>query len=166
MPRGSRKGVDLLPIREVEIVAGDNLAANTQITWLAQVIENVNSNEDYGSGSIKGLRVALQVFPGAQISIGPRCVVMILPSGMTVPSVVTAAEVKQAERFIWGEKALMPIGDPTATNLWAAELLLKTARRFHSGDLLTFVLINEDPGTAYGAAVDAYILGRVYVTED
>lgn len=166
MPRGSRKGVDLLPLYEVETTTLDALAADGTATMMDQAIENVNSNEDYGSGSIKGLRVYCQVKPEAVIEFPPRLTFMIIPSGMTAPTVKTNAARKQNERFIWGDVSLAPYSDPAATSIWWAKLHLKTARRFHSGDRLLVQVANDDPAVAFGAAAVGFVIGRAYVTED
>ncbi len=167
MPRArSGKGVDLLPILEVDVGVLDALAADAQATLLAQTIENVNSLEDYGSGSIKGLRLRVMVKPEAVIEYPPRLIVLILPSGMSTPSLITKALMKQNERFIWGDISLAPYSDPTANTIWWADLHLKTARRFHSGDVMSFVVHNTDPAVAFGAQGSGYMSGRAYVSED
>lgn len=166
MARRSKKGVDLFVIRDIETTAVDALAANAAATMVDDVIENVNSNEDYGSGSIKGLRADFVVKPEAVIEFPPRLVVMIIPSGMTVPAVTTAGQRKQNERFCWGDIIMGSKTDPSATSIWFATLHLKTARRFHSGDKLAIVIVNEDPAVSFGAAAVAYTYLKAYVTED
>lgn len=166
MARAKRKGVDLMPIIDVELGTLDGLAASAQATIYSSVIENVNSGEDYGSGSIKGLQLAVTIKPEAVVEMPPRITVLITPSGMTVPTVVTAAAVKQNERFMWGQFQVFPYADPTAATVWFGSLRLKTARRFHSGDVLTILCTNDDPATAFGAAAVGMVFGRAYVTED
>ena len=166
MPRSKRKGVDLFVLRDIETTALDSLAANTQATLIGQTIENVNSGEDYGSGSIKGLRMDVQVKPEAIVEFPPRLAVVITPSGMTVPQFVTAGNRKQNERFAWGDIVLKPYADPSTATIWHASLHLKTARRFHSGDVLSVLLVNEDPAVAFGAAAVGYTFLKAYVTED
>ena len=167
MVRHGRKGVDLFIDREIEQSALDSLAGNAQATLRATVIENVSTNENYGSGSIKGLRANFAVKPEAAIEFPPRITMMVLPAGMTVPTVITAGNRKQQERFCWGDKVLQTNGATPATdNLWEAELHLKTARRFHEGDLLTSVLVNEDPNIAFGAAAVGYVFLKAYVSSD
>lgn len=165
MPK-SRGKQDLIPIRELEEAALDALAAASQATVFDMVLENPNTNENYGSGSVKGLRVYIHVKPEAILEMPPKAVILVLPSGMTVPSVKTAAEMKQSERFLWGDLALGTYADPDASTVWWGRLHLKTARRYHEGDRLVFVISNEDAAVAFGAAAIGYIQGRVYVSVD
>lgn len=166
MPRTKRKGVDLMPIFGIEQTTLDGLASNVQATLLNATIENVNTSEDYGSGSIKGLFLDVMIKPEAVIEIPPHIVVSIYPSGMSVPDLGTGALLKANERFMWGTLVLQTATDPAATNLWQGHLNLKTARRFHSGDKLTIVMENNDPNVAFGAAAVGFIFGRAYVSED
>lgn len=158
--------MDLLVIRDSEVAAVDALAADTQATLVDQAIENVATNEDYGSGSIKGLRADFVVNPEADLESPPRMVIMILPTSMTVPQIGSALERKASERFCWGDKVLMISAVRGATTMWQGALHLKTARRFHSGDRLVVVLSNEDVAVAFGAAATAYTFVKAYITED
>lgn len=155
-----------MPIFAREQTTLDSLGTTAQATLLNATIENVNTSEDYGSGSIKGLRLDFVIKPEAIIEMPPHVVVMILPSGMSVPDVGSNALIKQNERFIWGTLVLRAWTDPAATSIWSGQLHLKTARRFHSGDKLTVVIENNDPAVTFGAAAVGYMFGRVYVSED
>ncbi len=167
MPRGrGGKGVDLFVIEASEQSVLDSLASGAQATLVNATIENVSTSEDYGSGSVKGLRIDVVIKPEAIIEFPPRLCVMILPSGMSVPSVTSAALRKASERFCWGDYVMDALTDPAATSIWKAKMHLKTARRFHSGDKFTLVVVNEDPNVAFGAAAVGYTFGKAYVTED
>lgn len=158
--------MDLLILSEFEQTTLDNLGAASQATMMTSPIENVNSNEDYGSGSVKGLRLDMFIKPEAILEAPPRATVMITPSGMTIPTVVLQGARKQNERFCWGDIVLSPYSDPAATSLWWANLHLKTARRFHSGDVISVVIVNNDGNVAFGAGAVGYGMLKAYVTED
>lgn len=160
--------MDWYPISDDVAVA--SLLADSQATVLDAEIENRNTGVAYGSGAIVGVRIWMSVKPEALIEAAPHFHVMIVPAGLTIPTLNTDAQLKQNELFHWFMGMLdAPSGDPTTASVWAlrpSPLRIRTARRFNQADRFVVVMHNTDESVAFGAGARASVLVDAYVRED
>lgn len=141
-----------------------SLGAAGQGTLVDEAIQSPITNASYDAGALVGLRLWVSVYPNAVIIAPPRLVGMILPNGISVPSVLTHATRKQQEGYIWFQGQMRHAGVAGATTPFHFETMLRSARKFPVGGRFVIVLIN-DGATAYAAtAVGTYTLDS-YVRE-
>lgn len=138
-----------------------SLAADAQVTIADVPLDHPGSGEDYGPGAIVGLRVRMYVSAAAALLGQPKIVVLVEPQGLAVPTVNTAATLKQNEKYVWGVFS-MSEQPGSSSNRWHIEIAPRTARRFEPGDRLVLVLVNHGAtafaaGAAEGYVIDAYL---------
>ena len=157
--RGGGSGVDWLPASAYR-VAMNATATDAQITILDQVAENLSNSQDYGSGALVGLRAWLGMYAGTAQLAPSEFVILVLPSGMAVPTVVTGANKKANERFIWA-MGLFELRGTATTEIQMRYLELGSSRKFDQGDRLIVVFVNRGVATAAtgvgSALVDIYV---------
>lgn len=164
-PRAKRASVDWYCPESSSSVA--SLASGAQVTAMDAVINNLSSSTPYGSGALVGLRLWSRVDAAALAEMPPSFVLLMLPTGMTVPTLLTAADRKAAEKYIWAigffEHSTVQ-GGGAGSGLFL-NLQLGSVRRFDMNDRIVLVLVNED-ATAFGAGAQHRTLVDAYVRED
>ena len=146
-----------------------SLASGATVAVIDDVLEHPTSGEDYGPGTLVGLRVSMTVRPEADLEASdPYVVGCLLPTGLATFNPLTQAVRLQNRRYIWWVMT-MQTQEPTgvaAVYRFSSELggwlHMATTRKFDRGDRFVVMLVNVD-GAAFGAgaegtyAVDGYI---------
>lgn len=165
--RTAKRGTKWFPIDEVEESTLDALAAGGAGALCAVEIEDRGTGNAYTRGAIVSFRLWADVKPEAAIEMMPNLHVFILPAGESIPSIASAAAIKQAEHFHWAQKPFTTMGAiPAADNMWSVFLEITTARRFRQGDKFYVLVHNRDPSVAFGAAAVGSIVVDAYVVTD
>jgi len=157
-------------LNEGRISAAGTLAADAQEVVIDAALEHPGTNEDYGPGALEGLRLTVQGEPGNTTMLtAPTMVVLLLKVGAAVPTVNTAATLKQAEDqvFLMGKAELAAQGSMAAGTVrpsWIYQANPRTSRRFERGDRLVVVVVNRDGGTwsnphTYAWSIEGYAVG-------
>jgi hypothetical protein len=111
---------------------------------------------------MSGLRIIAHLAP-LVVDVGhTEVVVLVLPTGLAVPTVNTVATLKANERFIWLRGSTELLVPPSATvGIEVFEANPATKRRYEINDRLVMVLINRSnavwgAGSAITGVVDVY----------
>lgn len=134
--------------QEGSIITAAVLAAGAQETETQHQLEHPTTSEDYGSGTLEGLRLTVTIDPGAaDINIPPEVVFLKVPLGGSVPTINTNASMKANEDKIWlvgKAKHVLKAAAGSLRAMFVYEANPKTARTFQKGDTFTVVVINRD----------------------
>ena len=160
---GARKTTIWFPVLTATGTAFDLIANSAQATAFDFAIEHPGTAQDY-SGAIFGVRIWASPYEAMTGALQLQLVLMKLPQGLSIPSVTTAATLKQNEQYIWAQTLRDFQSGITSPGPSQDTLLMElaSARRFAAGDRLVMVGINRGP--AGGATqelffqVDAYIM--------
>jgi len=140
-----------------------SLAAGAAVTALDAAISDAKTSQAYGAGVLVGLRAWITVYSGNAPLGAVEAYCMILPTGMAVPALLTEANRKTAERYLWWSAQITYTA--ASTTLFQREIVLKSVRRFDTADRLVLVVINR--GTAaFSAAGACDTMIDAYVRED
>ncbi len=137
-----------------------NLAAGAQGTAFTGEIENAMSGVALPPGTVVGLRLWARLYMAAAINLPPRICALIVPAGMAVPTVITAANLKANEKYLWFVAQMRHSYDAQHAFV---DVEIGSSRRFDAGDQLVFVVVNDDGATAFAAGATGHILVDCYV---
>lgn len=164
-PKKASKPSAYIPIMVGVGATLNGLANNAQAACLDQALVNPQTSQAYGRGVLKGLRFQARIVSDVVLQGALELLLLILPTGMAVPTVNTVATVKANERFIW-LRGLSEAHSPegvTCVHLWDANP--GTKRRYEMNDRLVLVVVNRG-GVALGAATGGLVAADVFAEED
>ena len=147
--------------------AGDSgvasLAANGgEGTVYDFTLDDPNSGVVYQGGTVVGGQFFLSVDSINALDSRPLALLMVLPPGLTVPSVNTEAKRKQQEQYMW---IVSPMQGRSGNVTWDWDFKVRTARRVEPGGRIVLTLLNQS-GVAFGAGAKARVLYDLYYVPD
>lgn len=143
----------------VDAIAPGALADDAQVAILDEIIDDPVSGDRLPDGLIASPSVWYHVNDaGAAACLGPvEWVLLLIRAGDTVPTVITDANKKAAERFVWAlgylgvmEGSALISGSIATQANYFGMINIQTSRRFERGDRVVLVIVNKT-GRAFGA---------------
>lgn len=163
--RSARKSTVWFPNYTLSGTALDSLAQNAQATLADFPIEHPGTNQDY-EGAIFGVRIWVTPIEAMTNAASLQIVLLKLPQGLAIPSVVTTATLKQNEGYVWAQsfRGYQAAGVASVNPINPMIFELSSGRRFEAGDRLVLVAINRGPALSttqeFITILDAYIMPR------